>query len=78
MSVSDHNSTLDLKDFFFNQGAMCLLCGTHRVLYTKHTQFGFIWFKQKRIANTNLFVTQVDSIAARGSCIFLRVLLRGS
>jgi hypothetical protein len=28
------------------------------------------------IANTNLFVKQVDSIAARGSCIFLGVLLR--
>jgi hypothetical protein len=36
----------------------------------------FIGLKRKCIANTNLFVKQVDSIAARGSCIFLGVLLR--
>ena len=45
-------------------------------LYTKQTHFVFLGCKEKYIANTNLFVKQVDSIAARGSCIFLRVLLR--
>jgi hypothetical protein len=49
------------------------LCPLH-----KTDTFRFIWFKEKFIANTNLYVTQVDSIAARGSCIFLRVLLRDS
>jgi len=42
----------------------------------KQTHFNFIMLKQKCTANTNLFVKQVDSIAARGSCIFLGVLLR--
>jgi len=32
--------------------------------------------KEKYISNTNLFVKQVDSIAAIGACIFLEVLLR--
>ena len=31
---------------------------------------------EKSIANTNPFAKQVDSIAAKGSCIFLGVLLR--
>jgi len=34
------------------------------------------YLKEKYIANTNLFVKRVDSIAATGSCIFLGVLLR--
>jgi hypothetical protein len=32
--------------------------------------------KEKSFSNTNLSVKQVDSIATRGSCIFLEVLLR--
>ena len=45
-------------------------------LYTKQTHFVFLGWKEKYIANTNLFVKQVHSIAAKGSCIFLGVLLR--
>jgi hypothetical protein len=36
-----------------------------------------VYLKEEyNIANTNLFVKQADSIAARGSCIFLGILLR--
>ena len=44
--------------------------------FPKTVTFRFIGLKEKHIAKTNLFVKQVDSIATRGSCIFLRVLLR--
>jgi hypothetical protein len=47
-------------------------------IYIKQTHFVLLGLKEKYIANTNLFVKQVDSIAARGSCIFLGVLLRDS
>ena len=46
------------------------------ILYIKQAHFVFLGLKEKYIANTNLFVKQVDSIAARGFCIFLGVLLR--
>jgi hypothetical protein len=36
----------------------------------------FKGLEEKIFAKTNLFVKQVDSIAARGSCIFLGILLR--
>jgi hypothetical protein len=42
----------------------------------KQAHFVFLGWKGKYIANTNLFVKQADSIAAKGSCIFLGVLLR--
>ena len=42
----------------------------------KLAHFAFLGWKEKYIANTNLSVKQADSIAARGSCIFLAVLLR--
>jgi len=45
-------------------------------LYTKQIHFVFLGWKEKSIANTNPFAKQVDSIAAKGSCIFLGVLLR--
>jgi len=44
--------------------------------FPKTNTFRFIGLKGKHIAKTNLFVKQADSIAARGSCIFLGVLLR--
>ena len=47
-------------------------------LYIKQKHFDFLGLKEKYIANANLFAKQVDSIAARGPCIFLRVLLRVS
>jgi len=47
-------------------------------LYVNQTHFVFLGLKKKYIANTNLFVKQVDSIAARGSCNFVGVLLRDS
>ena len=52
-------------------------CYALRLFPKTNTQFAFIGLKWKCISNTNLFVNQVDSIAARGSCIFLGVLLRG-
>jgi hypothetical protein len=48
------------------------------ILHMKETYFFFLRFKEKHIATTNLSVKQADSIAARGSCIFLGVLLRDS
>ena len=42
----------------------------------KETHFLFIGLKEKYFVNTNPFVKQADSIAARDSCIFLGVLLR--
>ena len=42
----------------------------------KQAHFVFLGWNGIYIVNTNLFVKQADSIAARGSCIFSGVLLR--
>jgi hypothetical protein len=76
--VSDRNSTWDLKDLSCITEKESVYCAVGIESLNIQTHFVFIGLKKKCTANTNLFVKQADSNAARGSCIFLGVQLRAS
>jgi len=74
--ISEHKSTLDLNESVCTTEVENIFCSIRMELLHKQAHFVLLGWKEKYIVNTNLFVKQVDSIAAKGSCIFLGVLLR--
>ena len=79
LPISEETGNLDFKIFvfFLVTEVESVYCAVRIEYFTKkQIYFFFIGLKEKCIANTNLFVKQADSIAAKVPCIFLGVLLR--